>query len=235
LPIIEIAPSILAADFRRLGEQVEDALTAAVRRIHVDVMDGRFVPNISMGALVFEALRPLAERFDAVLEAHLMVEEPDRFLADFARAGATAITVHSEASTHLHRTVQVIRDLGARPGVALNPATPLVMLEEILPAVDLVLVMSVNPGFGGQNFIRESLAKVRRLRALLVERGLGQVVIEVDGGINTKTICDAATAGATIAVAGSAVFNDRASVAANLDALRTAAVPPCGAGRTTAG
>ena len=162
---IAIAPSILAADFRRLGEQVSDALAAGVRRIHIDVMDGRFVPNISMGALVVEALRPLAEPLGAVLEVHLMIEEPDRYLADFHRAGARAMTVHVEACPHLHRTVQSIRALDAQPGVGLNPATPLGTLDEILPDIDVALIMSVNPGFGGQKFIASSIEKVARLRA----------------------------------------------------------------------
>ena len=225
--MIEIAPSILAADFARLGEQVRAALAAGVRRIHIDVMDGRFVPNISMGPLVVEALAPLAREFDAVLEVHLMVDQPDRFLPDFARAGATVMIVHAEACTHLHRTVQAIRALDASPGVALNPATPLVMLEEILPEIDLALIMSVNPGFGGQGFIPSSVDKIARLRTLLRERGLERVAVEVDGGVNAETICAVALAGATLAVAGSAVFNMRASVAANLDTLRRAATGPC--------
>lgn len=219
---IAIAPSILAADFRRLGEQVSDALAAGVRRIHIDVMDGRFVPNISMGPLVVEALRPLAEPFGAVLEVHLMIVEPDRYLADFHAAGARAMTVHVEACPHLHRTVQSIRALDAQPGVGLNPATPIGTLEDILPEIDVALVMSVNPGFGGQKFIASSTDKVARLRAMLVARGLDRVDIEVDGGVSADNIAALAEAGMTIAVAGSTVFNARATVGESVSLLRSA-------------
>lgn len=218
---VAIAPSILAADFRRLGEQVSDALAAGVRRIHIDVMDGRFVPNISMGALVVEALRPLAEPYGAVLEVHLMILEPDRYLADFHRAGARAMTVHVEACPHLHRTVQNIRALDSQPGVGLNPATPLVTLDEILPDIDVALIMSVNPGFGGQKFIASSIDKVARLRRTLRERGLDHVEIEVDGGVSADNIAALAEAGMTIAVAGSTVFNAKASVADSVSLLRS--------------
>lgn len=227
--MIEIAPSILTADFTRLGEQVREALAAGVPRLHIDVMDGRFVPNISLGPLVVEALAPLAREHGALVEVHLMVEEPDRFLPEFARAGAGAMTVHAEACTHLHRTVEAIRALDASPGVALNPATPLAMLEEILPEIDLALIMSVNPGFGGQAFIPSSVEKIARLRTLLRERELERVTVEVDGGVNAETICAVARAGATLAVAGSAVFNSHTSVTASLEALRRAAAGPCGA------
>jgi ribulose-phosphate 3-epimerase len=220
--MIEIAPSILSADFARLGEHVEEALAAGARRIHIDVMDGHFAPNISMGALIVEALQPLAAQHAALLECHLMIAEPDRYLSEFTRAGTGLLTVHVEACPHLHRTVTAIRELGARPGVAVNPATPLTALEEILPEVDLALIMSVNPGFGGQSFIPASVDKVARLRAMLDARGLGSVDLEVDGGINTRTICSVAQAGATVAVAGSAVFSKHASVAANIAALRAA-------------
>ncbi len=222
---VQIAPSILAADFTRLGEQVTDALDAGVRRIHVDVMDGHFVPNISMGPLVVEALRPLAARYDAVLEVHLMIADPDRYLGTFARAGASAMTVHVEAAPHLHRTVQEIRALAAQPGVALNPATPLGALEEILPAIDVALIMSVNPGFGGQPFIPESIDKVARLRAMLTARALDRVEIEVDGGVSEHEIAALAQAGMTIAVAGSSIFNARRSVGESVRILRAA----CGA------
>jgi ribulose-phosphate 3-epimerase len=218
---VAIAPSILAADFRRLGEQVSDALAAGARRIHVDVMDGRFVPNISMGALVVEALRPLADPVDAVLEVHLMIVEPDRYLADFRRAGARAMTIHVEACPHLHRTVGAIRALDAQPGVGLNPATPLVTLDEILPEIDVALVMSVNPGFGGQKFIASSIDKVARLRRMLVERKLEHVDIEVDGGVGPENVAALAAAGMTIAVAGSSVFNAHASVADSVSLLRS--------------
>jgi ribulose-phosphate 3-epimerase len=222
---VEIAPSILSADFRRLGAQVEDALAAGVHRIHVDVMDGHFVPNISMGPLVVEALRPLAERHGAVLEVHLMIEEPDRYLGDFARAGATAMTVHVEACPHLHRTVHHVRSLGAQPGVGVNPATPLAALDEILPDIDVALVMSVDPGFGGQRFIAASVDKVARLRRTLVARGLERIEIELDGGVDADNIAALAEAGMTIAVAGSSIFNDRAAVGENIRVLRAA----CGA------
>ncbi|HVQ76569.1 MAG TPA: ribulose-phosphate 3-epimerase [Candidatus Binatia bacterium] len=218
----QIAPSILSADFARLGAQVEAALEAGIERIHIDVMDGHFVPNLSMGPQVVEALRPLAERFGAVLETHLMIAEPDRYLGEFARAGARVMTVHVEACPHLSRTVHHIRDLGAEPGVAVNPATPLGALEDILPEVDLALVMSVNPGFGGQSFIGSSVDKIARLRALLVARGLERVAIEVDGGVDANTIGPCARAGASILVAGSAIFNTRASIADNVAALHAA-------------
>ena len=219
---VEIAPSILSADFLRLGAQVSDALEAGVRRIHVDVMDGHFVPNLSMGPLVVAALRPLAERAGAVLEVHLMIAVPDRFLDAFSQAGATAMTVRVEACPHLHRTVHAIRRLAAQPGVALNPATPLAALEEILPDVDVVLVMSVDPGFGGQTFIAGTIDKVARLRAELVRRGLEHVEIEVDGGVGAENVRALADAGMTIAVAGTSVFDPRAPVAANVRVLRAA-------------
>jgi len=218
---VAIAPSILAADFLRLGEQVSDALAAGVRRIHIDIMDGRFVPNISMGGLVVEALRPLAESHGAVLEVHLMIVDPDRYLADFHRAGARAMTVHVEACPHLHRTVQRIRALDAQPGVGLNPATPIGLLDEILPEIDVALIMSVNPGFGGQKFIASSIDKVARLRRTLVQRGLDRVDIEVDGGVSADNIGALAEAGMTIAVAGSTVFNAKASVADSVNLLRS--------------
>ncbi|MCC6626819.1 MAG: ribulose-phosphate 3-epimerase [Chloroflexi bacterium] len=221
--MIEIAPSILAADFTRLGEQVHEALAAGVRRIHVDVMDGQFVPSISMGPLVCAALRPLAARFGALLEVHLMVVAAERHVADFRAAGADLILVHVESEPHLFRTIQSIRALGARPGVVLSPASPLALLEEVLPVIDQVLVMTVDPGAGGQPLIPLTLDKVARLRDLLAARGLETITIEVDGGINHATIAAAATAGATLAVAGSAVFNTHGTVAENLQALRAAA------------
>ncbi len=161
--MIEIAPSILAADFTRLGQQVSDALACGVKRIHVDVMDGHFVPNISMGPFVVKWIKPLVAKAGAIIETHLMIEEPERYISDFVKAGADLVTVHVETCPHLHRTLQQIRELGAKVGVALNPATPLVLLEEVLDQVDLVLVMTVNPGFGGQEFIPECLDKIARL------------------------------------------------------------------------
>ena len=219
---VQIAPSILAADFLRLGEQVTDALAAGVRRLHVDVMDGHFVPSISMGPLIVQALRPLAARAGAVLEVHLMIADADRYLADFARAGATAMTVHVEACPHLHRTVASIRALAAQPGVALNPATPLAHLDEILPEIDVALVMSVDPGFGGQPFIPSSIAKVARLRAMLAARGLDHVEIEVDGGVGADNVGALAAAGMTIAVAGTSVFGGGAPIGERVTTLRAA-------------
>jgi ribulose-phosphate 3-epimerase len=219
---VQIAPSILAADFSRLGEQVAESLQAGVRRIHIDVMDGHFVPNITMGPLVVEALRPLAQRFAAMLEVHLMIEEPDRYLGDFSRAGADAMTVHLEACPHLHRTVHNIRNFKAQPGVALNPATPLMLLEDILPDIDVVLLMSVDPGFGGQKFIASTIDKVASLRKILIGRGLERVEIEVDGGVGEGNIAELARAGMSIAVAGTSVFNGHSSVTESIRVLQTA-------------
>jgi ribulose-phosphate 3-epimerase len=212
----KIAPSILSADFARLGEQVGEAEAAGADWIHVDVMDGHFVPNITIGPPVVRALRSVT---DLPLDVHLMIEEPERYLADFARAGADRLTVHVETCPHLHRTIQHIKGLGIKAGVTLNPATPLLSLEEILPQVDLVLVMSVNPGFGGQSYIPSSTAKIARLRAML--DGIGsRAELEVDGGINLSTVAAVVEAGATVLVAGSAIFNDRASISENLRQLR---------------
>jgi len=223
---VQIAPSILAADFRRLGEQVSESLTAGVRRIHIDVMDGQFVPNISMGPIVVEALRPLAQQFGAVMEVHLMIEQPDRYLGDFSRAGATAMTVHLEACPHLHRTVHNIRELNAQPGVALNPATPILLLDDILPDIDVALLMSVDPGFGGQKFITSTVDKVARLHDTLLRRGLERIEIEVDGGVGEGNIAELARAGMTIAVAGTSVFNGHQSVTESIQILRTACAAP---------
>ena len=220
--LVEIAPSILSADFLRLGAQVSEALEAGVRRIHVDVMDGHFVPNLSMGPLVVAALRPLTERAGAVLEVHLMIAEPERYLGEFSKAGATAMAVHVETCPHLHRTVATIRSLGAQPGVAINPATPVSALEEILPDIDVALVMSVDPGFGGQSFIEGTIGKVSRLRSELVRRGLDHVEIEVDGGIGPENIRELADAGMTIAVAGTSVFGEGGAIATNIRLLLTA-------------
>ncbi len=213
-----LAPSILSADFARLEAQVEESLQAGAKYIHVDVMDGHFVPNITIGPLIVRALRPLAERTAAVLDVHLMIEHPDRYLADFARAGAHILTVHVEACPHLHRTVQAIRELGVRPGVALNPATPLVMLEEILPDIDLALVMSVNPGFGGQSYIPGSTDKIRRLRAMLDAIG-SAADLEVDGGVKAHNAAEIAAAGANVLVAGSAIFGGERTIAENVAAF----------------
>jgi ribulose-phosphate 3-epimerase len=219
---VKLAPSILSADFLRLGAQISEALDAGIRRIHVDVMDGHFVPNLSMGPPVVAALRPLAERAGAVLEVHLMIDDPDRYLDAFSHAGATAMTVHVEACPHLHRTVAAIRGLAAQPGVAINPATPIGALEEILPKIDVALLMSVDPGFGGQPFIPETIDKVARLRAELVRRGLEHVEIEVDGGVGPDNMLALAKAGMTIAVAGTSLFDPRRPIATNIRVLRGA-------------
>lgn len=217
-----IAPSILSANFSRLGEDVRQAVLAGVDVIHVDVMDGHFVPNITIGPLVVEALRPLAEEMKFILDVHLMIEKPELLIPDFIRAGADVVTVHVETCPHLHRTIQQIHEGGAKAGVTLNPATPLIALEEILEDVDQVLIMSVNPGFGGQKYISSSTQKIARLRQMLQERRLESIEIEVDGGISPATIGEVARAGATLCVAGSAVFNQKASISDNIKALQKA-------------
>ncbi len=219
---IKIAPSILSADFARLGEQVQEAVDAGVGYIHVDVMDGHFVPNLSFGALVVEAVKPITSAAGIVLDVHLMIERPEALIPDFIRSGADNITVHVETCPHLHRTIHQIKDGGIRAGVALNPATPLSTLEEILTEVDHVLVMSVNPGFGGQSYILNSTQKLAKLRRMLGERGLTNIEIEIDGGISVENAAEVAQAGATILVTGSAIFNDRGSIAGNINALRFA-------------
>jgi len=216
--VIKIAPSILSADFARLGEQVRSAEAAGADWVHVDVMDGRFVPNITIGPLVVEALRPVTR---LPLDVHLMIEDPDRYVGDFARAGADIITVQVEACPHLHRTVQRIKENGAKAGVTLNPATSLETLREVLPDLDLALVMSVNPGFGGQSYIPSSTPKIARLRAMLDEIGSG-AALEVDGGIKASNALEAVQAGATVLVAGSAVFGGPKTIAENLADLRAA-------------
>jgi len=212
--MIKIAPSILSADFARLGEEVQAVTKAGADYIHVDVMDGHFVPNLTVGPLVVEAVRKVTDR---PLDVHLMIENPDRYIADFARAGADLITVHQEAVPHLHRTVQLIKSLGRKAGVSINPATPAATLEVILEELDLVLVMTVNPGFGGQGFIASGLAKIAALRREIDRRGLA-VELEVDGGVKTDNIGRIAAAGADVFVAGSAVFgtSDYAATIAEL-------------------
>lgn len=216
---LHIAPSILAADFARLGEQVREAEEAGAGWFQIDVMDGRFVPNLTVGVPVLESLRRVTDSF---LDVHLMIEDPAHLLEPFAEAGADLITVHQEACVHLHRDVHEIRRLGARAGVALNPATPVDTLRDILPFVDLVLVMTVNPGFGGQNFIHAALRKVTAVRRMAAELGLRKLHVQVDGGIDPETAPLAAEAGATVLVAGSSVFRGPDTVARNFQALRAA-------------
>lgn len=200
--MVRLAPSILSADFGRLLESVKLVEAAGVELLHIDVMDGRFVPNISFGPVVIKGIQgKTAVPFDI----HLMIEDPDRYLEDFAALKPEYLTVHAEACVHLHRTIQRIRSLGVKPAVSLNPATPLCVLEEALPELDMVLLMSVNPGFGGQSFIEGSLDKIRRLRAMIDARSL-TTEIQVDGGVTQKNARAVAEAGATILVAGSAVF-----------------------------
>lgn len=220
-PAIKLAPSILAADFARLGEQVRDAEQAGADRIHVDVMDGHFVPNISMGPIVVKALRPITK---LPLEVHLMIEHPIRFLDAFAEAGADSLLVHVENAANLHRTVQHIKALGKKAGVVLNPATSPVAAAEILPDVDLILVMTVNPGFGGQKFIAGMVDKVRRMRRM-IDQAKRDIELEVDGGIDAETTTRVVAAGARVLVAGSAIFAAADGVAAAMNRLRTAILP----------
>jgi len=219
---IEIAASILSADFGHLADQVLEAIQAGVDRIHVDVMDGHFVPNLTIGPLVVEALRGLTHHAQIPLDVHLMIERPELLIPAFAQAGANYLTVHVETCPHLHQTIQMIRELGVAPGVTLNPATPLSSLEEILPEVDQVLIMSVNPGFGGQAYIPASTSRINRLRHMLNERRLERVAIEVDGGIKVENVQKVVAAGASILVIGSGIYNSTASVEANVTALRRA-------------
>lgn len=213
---IQFAPSILAADFTRLGDQVRAAETAGADLIHIDVMDGRFVPNITMGPLVVEAVRRVTS---LPLDVHLMIIEPDHLLEAFATAGANRISVHWETCPNLHRTLQHIRDLGCRAGVAINPHTPAAFLSEILHLIDAVLVMTVNPGFGGQEFLPETLPKIAQLASMIQGR---DIRIVVDGGINASTAAGVVGAGAQTLVVGSAVFNQKQSVLEGMESLRHA-------------
>jgi len=213
--VTKIAPSILSADFTRLGEQVREVEAAGVDRLQVDVMDGRFVPNITFGALAIESLRPLTR---LTIEAHLMVEPPEDFIERIAKAGADTIIVHQEATPHLHRAIQHIHHFGKKAGVAITPSTPASTLSEILGNVQLVLVMTVNPGFGGQDFIPETLSKIRQVRQAIQERGL-DCEIEVDGGINSQTARSVVEAGASVLVVGTAVFESKDGIPAAIQSL----------------
>jgi ribulose-phosphate 3-epimerase len=213
--LIKIAPSILSADFTRLGEQVQEVEAAGVDRIQIDVMDGRFVPNITFGTQAVASLRPLTR---LTLEIHLMVEPPEDFIESFAEAGADTIIIHQEATPHLYRAIQQIHDLGKKAGVAINPSTPAALLSEVITNLDLVLVMTVNPGFGGQEFIMETLPKIRQIRRQIEEIGL-ECEVEVDGGINTETAPLVVEAGADVLVAGSSVYGCKEGVAAAIQSL----------------
>ncbi len=213
-----LVPSILSADFTRLGDQVREAEAAGAQRIQVDVMDGHFVPNITMGPLVLEAVRRCTK---IPLEVHLMITNPELYIETFAQAGADLIIVHYEVCPHLHRVIQQIRAAGKMVGVAINPSTPVFMLDDMLSLLDLFLIMTINPGFGGQELIPETLPKISKARQMIRERGL-KCDVEVDGGINVHTIPAVVQAGASLLVAGSAVYNDKETVAQAMARLRAA-------------
>ena len=215
--MVEIAPSILSADFARLDREIAAVKRGGATAVHVDVMDGHFVPNITIGAPVVKSIRGATDLF---LDCHLMIEDPDRYTPDFAAAGAQRITIHQEACRHLDRSLRLIRDHNVLPGVAINPATPVRMLDEVFDMVDLVLVMSVNPGFGGQQFLPSSLAKMRQLDRIRSDRGLA-FRIEVDGGIDLRNVQDVVRSGCDIVVAGSSIFGD-ADPGAKVAAMRQA-------------
>jgi len=215
---LKIAPSILSADFTHLADEIRRAEVAGANYIHIDVMDGHFVPNITFGPPVVRAVRKVT---DLPLDVHLMIEDPARYISDFAAAGADGLTVHIESTPHVHRVVQQIRSLGVRPGITLNPATPASALSEILQDVDLVLVMTVNPGFGGQSFIRRSLEKITQIRKMLDDMG-SDAELEVDGGITPETAETVVRAGARVLVAGAALFRAPEGIAVAVDAIRQA-------------
>jgi ribulose-phosphate 3-epimerase len=216
--MIKLAPSILSADFARLGEQVAEAARAGADYIHVDVMDGHFVPNITIGAPVVAAIRPVTM---LPLDVHLMIEHPERFISEFVHAGADIITVHVEASPHLQSTIRLIKELGAKAGVSLNPPTPLSAVDKFIHHVDLVLIMSVNPGFGGQSFIPATLLRIAKMRKILDARGLS-AELEVDGGINADNAPDIVEAGANVLVAGNSIFRAEDGISMAIQRLREA-------------
>src|SRR3984893_6982418 len=216
--MVELVPSILSADFTRLGDQVREVEQGGAQRIQIDVMDGHFVPNITMGPLVIEAVRRCTS---LPLEAHLMITNPQEYIETFARAGADVIIVHQEVCPHLHRVIQQIKATGKLAAVALNPSTPIFMLENVLTLLDMVLIMTVNPGFGGQDFIPETLPKIASVREMITQRNL-RCDVEVDGGIHEGTVSQVVQAGANLLVAGSAVYNQRESVAQAIERLRRA-------------
>ncbi|KJD52613.1 ribulose-phosphate 3-epimerase, partial [Bacillus amyloliquefaciens] len=204
--MVYVAPSILSADFARLGEEIRDVEQGGADFIHIDVMDGHFVPNLTIGPLVVEAVRPITE---LPLDVHLMIEAPDRYIPAFAKAGADILSVHVEACPHLHRTIQLIKEQGVKAGVVLNPHTPVRQIEHVLEDLDLVLLMTVNPGFGGQSFISSVLPKIRQVKEMAEQKGLADLLIEVDGGVNKMTARQCIEAGANLLVAGSAVYNEK--------------------------
>ena len=204
--MVYVAPSILSADFARLGEEIRDVEQGGADFIHIDVMDGHFVPNLTIGPLVVEAVRPITE---LPLDVHLMIEAPDRYIPAFAKAGADILSVHVEACPHLHRTIQLIKEQGVKAGVVLNPHTPVQQIQHVLEDLDLVLLMTVNPGFGGQSFISSVLPKIRQVKEMAEQKGLADLLIEVDGGVNKNTARQCIEAGANLLVAGSAVYNEK--------------------------